>query len=433
MDLQNTIGVFFVQSRCYNIFMIYFSELKGKKVLSEDKITIGQLDDVIFSAITTPLITKLVVIDLQKNKQLIPITYLKKINNEIIIDKAFTTSILEENELFVLRNLLDKQIIDIKGNKIIRVNDVAFQEKGNDEVVKGIFYIAGVDVGLGGILRWLKIEDILYKLLGLLKIKLTSEFLSWADIQLLELVHGAVKLKKTEEKLNRIRPEDLADYLERTNVSSIEKILKIMDEKQAAEVVGNLNLSFQADIFKSFSSEQAAKVLHYLDPDDATDILLTLNQKRRKDILDKLPEKNKKDLEYLLSLSVTQIGTLMTTEYLSVRANDTIREVVDIIKKTTGDFSYLNHAYVNNKNDQLIGVFNLHELLLPDLDTPIYKFMIQDVIVVHLTTSVELALRKMIKYALQSLPVVDNNKKILGVVTIIDVIKSYLKKINKKV
>jgi len=407
--------------------MIYFSEIRSRKVYTEDQVYLGKLDDLIFLASVTPTITKLVINDLKNNVQIIPALYLKKINKKIIINKAFSTSTLQENELYVLKNLLDKQIIDIKGNKIIRVNDVALQEKGEEEKVKGTFYIAGVDVGLVGILRALGLEKSFRKLFKYLNISLKSEFLSWTDIQILELARGSVKLKRDELKLRKIKAEDLADYLERTNVSNIRKLLKVLDEKQAADVISSLNVNLQVDLLKNYNFEKVAKLLLYLDSDDAADILLTLPQRKIKEILSFFPENKKNKLQYLIDMSITQIGKLLTLEYLTVHPNDTVGEVINLIKKNTGDYSYLNHIYVVSETEQLIGVFDLHELLIEDLDTPTYKFMLQDVIIVYLTSAIELTLKKMLKYKLHSLPVVDNNKKILGIITIVDLIAAYLK------
>ena len=102
--------------------------------------------------------------------------------------------------------------------------------------------------------------------------------MSWADIQPLELIRGNVKLRK-REKLEKIRPEDLADYLEKTNVINARKFLKILDTEKAAEVIGNLNINYQTALFKNFHTDKAAKLISFLDPDEAVDVLLTLSKK----------------------------------------------------------------------------------------------------------------------------------------------------------
>jgi len=218
--------------------MLYFSEIVGKKVYTEDNIYVGYLEDMIFLVAENPIVTKIVIKNQAKEKLIISTDYLQKINKIIRIEKEFLGTNLEENELYLVKNLLDKQIIDLKGNKVVRVNDVAMQDKEK-------LSIAGVDVGIIGIFRRLRIgADNFFKIASFFNIKLASQFLSWADIQPLELIRGNVKLRKKEEKLEKIRPEDLADYLEKTNVINARKFLKKLDTEKAAEVIGNLNINF---------------------------------------------------------------------------------------------------------------------------------------------------------------------------------------------
>jgi len=389
--------------------MIYFSELKGKEVYTQDSVKIGKLEDLIFVSSNLPKITKLVIRDLSKNKIIISSDYLVKINKVIIVDKEFQSTELGENELFLVKNILDKQIIDIKGSKIVRVNDIAIQDKNG-------FYVAGVDIGLSGILRWLKLGDIVQKIDKFIPFNLPSQFLSWVDFQPLELTRGHVKLKKEELKLKTLRPEDLADYLEKTNIENVNKIIKMLDEKFASEVISNLNINYQTALFRHFPPEKAAELVKLIDIYEAVDILLTLSFKRREKILVLLNDEKRKEIECFFGLSKTPVGDLVHPDYLAVSPQNTALEVINRIKKETAGYYSLMYVYVINKENQLIGAFNLHELLLQDFDTPVYKFMIQNVIVVHLTTPIDLALRKMIKYRIVGLPVTDNNRKLIGLI-----------------
>lgn len=402
--------------------MIYFSELQGKKVITEDKVQVGVLEDIIFLASENPSITKIIVRNVLKQKLIIPTEYIQKFNHPIIINKNYIVSSLEENELHLVKNLLDKQIIDLKGNKVVRVNDVAIQDKGR-------LYIAGVDVGFLGLLRALKLEKPFINFFSRFGIKLRSIFLSWGDIQSLELVHGAVKLKRQEEKLKRIPPEDLADHLEKTNIANAQRILKILDEKKAAEVIESLNLNYRSALFKNYKPERAARLLSFIDPDEAVDILLTLNAKKRAQILEKVSENQRKIYDHLIHYSTTEIGSILTTEYMTTRPEDLVRETIKKIKTETMEFASLHTVYVINEKKELFGVFSLHDLLQQDLETPIYRFMAQNVVVLHLTTPAEIALKRMEKYRLSALPVIDNSHNILGVVTLIDLLKLFLNKI----
>lgn len=402
--------------------MLYFAEISGRPVRTDTGTALGRLTDLVFVARGQPLVTKLVVSS-GREQLLVPSSTVNKINAGITVQTGFTPGELSANELFVRKNLLDQQIIDIKGNKVVRVNDVAIQEKP-------YLTISGVDVGILGILRWFKLEQILNKLAAGLGRNMRSRFLPWTDIQPLELTRGKVMLKMEEEKLERIPPEDLADHLEKMNIANITRVLDILDPKYEADVIENLNPSFQQSLFRRFHNRHAATILAKIDPDEAADILLTLPPKRQEAMLAFLPPARAKEITTLLSLSTTPIGDLITTrDYLTTSPEHTARAVISDVKKKTQDYSYLNYIYVVNREEALVGVFNLHELLVQPQDAPVYKFMIQNLVVLHLTTPEQIAIKRMLKYKLHALPVVDEKRKILGIVSFDDLAEQVMPKI----
>ena len=396
--------------------MIYFSEILHKGIYTDQKIYLGKLKDLIFVVKDRPYITKMVV---GGEKEVVyPLSSLKSINGRLIIASDVVPTHLDENELYIHKNVLDQQIIDIAGNKVVRANDVVLQNKPE-------WYLSGIDISLYGILRWFGLERLLITMLKLLTIAPTPEILSWGDIQPLELARGRIKLKLEQDKLKKLRPEDLADYLELTNTESIKKILNTMDQEYAAMVIKNLNINYQTELFNKFSSEKAASVISLIEPDDAADILFTLDKQKRHEILTYLQDDYRKELMHLLDFAHTPIGEHMTTEYFTAFPDDSIKQVLRQIKEKTTDFEHLSYVYVLNKNNQLVGVCNMHELLLNDEDTPLYKFMISNLIAIHLNTPEEIAISKMLKYKLYALPVIDREKHILGIITL-DSITEYL-------
>jgi len=401
--------------------MLYFSELKGKRVITENGIALGKLNDLVFLAQTQPYVTKLVTGNPQK-PLIIPLTYLTKLNTKICISDAFTETVLVENELYVNKNVLDQQIIDIKGNKVVRVNDVALQEKPQ-------LMIAGVDIGIVGLLRWFGLDETFGKLLRLLGLTLTSRFLSWADIQPLALSRGKVVLRKEEGKLAQLRPEDLADHLETMGLRNVIHIIALLDDVHAARVIDNLNVSYQQNLFKEFAAERSAKIIECMDPDDAVDVLLTFSTRRREHVISHLSEARQQDLTDLFALSTTPIGGLITSKYFTATPEETSMVIRRRIRTETSDYSTLAYVYVVNKDHQLVGVISLHELLLQPNDVALYKFMNPSVVVLHLTTPLEIAVKRMFKYKVEALPVIGPDKELLGIVTIDDLAETILRKL----
>jgi len=409
--------------------MLYFSELDRKKVVTTDGIFIGYLDDIIFLLDNRPKITKIVV-DFNGQKTIINADAVHKFNSIVRIAKFYTQAELAENELFVKRNILDKQVIDISGNKIVRANDVIIHEQINLSSHLYECYISGVDIGLIGILRRLHIEHFMTKLIHIFGITIISSFLSWADIQPLDLARGSIRVKKEETKLQNIRPEDLADHLEQTNEINIKKFLKLLDRDFAADVISNLNINYQRDLFKNWGTEKSAEILEKLDADVGADILFTLSKKKREEILKNISSKKRTILQSLLSITRTPITKRISSEYIVAEPSETPRDIFKKLRKSAYEYESLDYVYILNKERQLIGVCNLLEILQQNEDVPIYKFMSQNLIEGYLKTPLEMVVYKIIKYRLHALPIVDTNKRLLGIIpfdNISDIIESKFK------
>jgi magnesium transporter len=153
-----------------------------------------------------------------------------------------------------------------------------------------------------------------------------------------------------------------------------------------------------------------------------------LSERRRNLITPLLTEDAKKQIDYLLNLSTTDIGNLATTDYFSAEPEETAMSVRRRMKRDTTLATPLTYVFVINKKKELVGVCNLHELLLQDGDTPMYKFMIPNVVAVYLTTPPEIAMKKMVKYKIYSLPIINDKRQLLGIVTIDDLVESMQEK-----
>ncbi len=401
--------------------MLYFAEISGIRVVSSSGTPIGRLTDLVFLASGQPLVTKLAVAS-ASGIRIIPITSATVLNGIIKLAANFQTTDIGENELSVKRHLLDQQIIDIKGNKVVRVNDVAIQEKP-------YLIVAGVDVGVLGIARWFHLEQFLNRVLARFGKAATSDFLAWENIQPVELSRGKVVLKREETKLTKLRPEDLADHLERLSVKNLTKILDLLPNEYEADVIQNLNISHQRMLFRTVKPTHAAQVLSRVDPDDAVDILLSLPPKRRDAILPLLPPEAKGPIDHLIGLSTTDIGGLATSDFFSANPEETAGNVRRRMKRDTDTATPLTYVYVINKKRELVGVCNLHELILQDTDTPLYKFMIPNVVAVYLTTPPAIAIKKMVKYKIYCLPIINEKRQMLGMVTIDDIIETIQEKL----
>ncbi len=402
--------------------MLFFSELIGKQVFSEDQHMLGRLRDIIFLNAETPQVTKILVEQQQKTK-LIGISSLRYIDHHIDIKWTIENIKSGDQELSAAKVLLDKQIIDLVGNKVVRANDIILQDIP-------MLSISGIDIGVSGILRRLGVERPIRIIAKFFRFDIPMTLLSWGDILTLELKDGQIKLKQQEERLSRIHEEDLADYLEMTNTQNVHTFLQTLDINKAAEIIENLSVNYQVDLFQRFEPKKAAQIILDISPDEAADILLALERAKRDKIMKILPHDKQNTLHRLMTFSRTPVGKLMTSEFCAIESHMTVREILRTIRHTTVDFSSVTAIYVLNRDDQLVGVFSPHELMMQDFDTPAYKFMVPEPIVVLLTTSIEVVIYKLFKYKIPCLPVINREKHILGVVTVDDLSDIILKKIQ---
>lgn len=398
--------------REYSFGMLYFSEVFGSKVFDRQRQYIGTLRDFVFIPIETPVITKFILRTKNKQDIILPIQLLKKNGRGFSIDATtLSPEEIKENEVSILRNVQDQQIMDIKGAKIIRANDVIIQDAPR-------YILSGIDIGIFGVFRWIKLAKIIADMIRRFNIQYKSEFLPWSDVQPLEVAKGKIILKEEKAKMKRLQPEDLADYLERSNTINVLKVLRLLDSQQAADVIADINTTAQMKLFNRIGPEKAAQTIALIDLDEAVDILLALTLEKRKEILAHLTGSKKQEILHLMHLSKTPIGQLMSTRFITVLSDITVRKALDEIRNETRDFSNMFYLFIKNSNNQLIGVISLHELLMQNMDDPVYKVMRQNIVVVRLTTPKEIAVQKMLKYHLYAVPVIDENRTMIGIVSL---------------
>lgn len=397
--------------------MLYFSEIKNKPVVTDDGVYVGKLKDLVFTFKDIAKVSKLLVqSDILHTALRIPVNDVVSFDDKVVISKGYVDFDLQENELYVGKNLIDKQIIDIEGRKVVRVNDAVIQIRRKKNI-----YITGVDIGLAGVLRWLKIESVGKKLGKLIGYRVVPHILSWKDVQPLELAEGRVVLNTQMEKLESFHPEDLADYLETTDIQNMIKTLDLVDKEFASEVIAELNLNYQIAIFEQIGIRKTLKILELMDPDEAVDVLLQFRKNKREKLLSSLPKEKQTELMGLIEMSQTTVGQYMTSEFLYVYKDETVTQINKKVKKYTEDFDFLFYIYVVNKQQQLIGVFSLHELLLQKANTKAHKFMHRNIVLAYLNTPIQTVIKRMITYKFYGLPVVGRDKKLVGTILLDDI------------
>ena len=328
--------------------------------------------------------------------------------------------------LFLLeRDLLDQQVIDVHGRKVVRVNDVELQVDAMIEAGRhhDILRIQSVDIGVRGairrLLRGLAPRAALHVLLD----RIPPRTIPWSFVDLIETDPARrIKLKISHEGLATLHPADIADIVEDLAPDEREAVFRTLDEDVAAETLEEVEPSVQKSIVESLDSERAADIVEEMDPDAAADLLADLPQDRTEQILVEMkPEASQEVVELLEHKEETAAGR-MTTEFLALPVSATVENAIGVMREFEGGIESVSTIYLVDSHGTLVGAVPLVKLVLAQSDTPLLSLTQEPLVLTHKQTSDSEVAELFDKYNLVTLPVIDEHNKLTGVITSDDVI-----------
>jgi CBS domain-containing protein/sporulation protein YlmC with PRC-barrel domain len=315
-----------------------------------------------------------------------------------------------DNDLYLCRDILDRQIIDTDGMRVVRVNDLELTR------VDGHFYVANVDIGAQGLFRRLGLGKVTERLFTRYSRNPHAGMISWDEVELLT-GDQPIRLKVPRAKIADLHPADLAEIISDLNQAQSSKFLETLDVKTVADVLEEVEPDFQASLVETMSDEKVADVLEEMAPDEAADLLAELPEDRSQELLRLMGDEDEEEVRKLLSYPEDQAGGIMTTEYVAVRPNLTAEHTIAVLRDTAQEAETVFYVYVTDEDDRLVGVFSLQDLVLAKPDTPVSEFMHHRVVCVNLLDSQEKVAQAVAKYNLLAVPVVDNQGRLHGIVT----------------
>jgi CBS domain-containing protein len=328
---------------------------------------------------------------------------------------------VETAHLFISRDLLDQQIIDVDGRKVVRVNDVHFQEQsvnGGQEL-----RVAEVEVGLTGAVRRLFQGVLPAAALRALEPWLSRAVIPWDFVDLIETDPlRRVKLKITHEKLARLHPADLADIVEELAPAEREAIFESLDEAVSADALSEVEPKVQKAIVESLDTEKAADILEEMDPDEAADLLAELSDETSEEILDDMETKEAREIEELLEYHERTAGGLMTKDFVAVPEAGTVDSAVEALRADREVAESTNTIFVLDAHRRLTGAIPLVQLFLSPPSTQLAEIKPLRLIFAHLDAHENEVVELFDKYNLLSLPVIDEDYHLAGVITADDII-----------
>ncbi|MCL5994611.1 MAG: CBS domain-containing protein [Chloroflexi bacterium] len=330
-----------------------------------------------------------------------------------------------EGDLYLARDVLDKQIIDTNGMRVVRVNDLEIAR------VNGHFYVANLDIGGMGLLRRLGLARVAKKIAASLGRELPSGVIAWSDTELLP-GDQPMRLKVPSDKIADLHPADLAEIISDLSRVESSKLLNSLDVKTVADTLEEVEPDFQASLVESMADEKVADVLEEMAPDAAADLLAELSEERSEELLNLMQREEAQDVRELLAYPVDSAGGLMNTEFISLRPDLTAEQAMAVLRQTAHEAETIFYVYVTDEQDKLIGVFSLQNLVLADPQTRVDQFMHHRIVSVNLKDSQDDIAQVISKYNLLAVPVVDDQKRLHGIVTADDALDKIIPTAWKK-
>jgi len=327
----------------------------------------------------------------------------------------------DEAWLAVQKDLLDQQIIDTAGRKVVRVNDINLAEQRTNGSVE--LRVTQVDVGLTGAVRRLLQGLASPSVIRRIQEKLPARLIRWEFVNLIEAdPMRRVKLRITHKKLERMHPADLADIMEELSPAERQAIIGSLDQETAAETLAELDKRLTTQIVEKLDPEKAAEIIEEMEPDQAADLLANLSPETSQELLREMPGDEAQEVRALLRFEENTAGGMMNTEFIFVGETATKDEVVEWIRSKDSNPDQLDTVFVINGEAKLSGAVTLGRLLLATPGQPMVELKAEPLVSVPAEAGEKEVFELFDKYNLRSLGVVDQAGRPIGAITVDDVV-----------
>jgi magnesium transporter len=323
----------------------------------------------------------------------------------------------DETSLLLERDLLDQQIIDINGHKVVRVNDVDLVwESSPDNPAILRLRIAEVEIGLRGAVRRV-LKGLPPSTVDRIAARFRASVIPWNYVDLIERDPARrVKLKIEQDRLSSIHPSDLADILEDLAPAERQALFESLNEEVAAEALEEVNPKMQQTLLESLDSEQVAGIVEEMDPGAAADLLSELSDERSEAILEEMDPEERQEVQELLEFSGDSAAGRMTTEYLALLEGATVADAVAALRVYEGDLDTVSEAYLLDSEGHIVAIISLVQLLMANAHDALADLPHGHIISCNVDANGRKVAELFDKYNLRALPVLDDDKRLVGVV-----------------
>lgn len=410
-------------------YFVFFSSLLGRPVVGADGSTIGRLADlVVATGEPYPPVESLVVQGKTGRWQL-PWNAIADVGPKALrlkpgAEPAAPRDTPIPDHIPLAEEILDRQIVDVEGAKLVRVNDLHFLK------VKGMLRLAHVDVGFRGLVRrlgWDRVVDGTVSVLNPRAHYLKADhFLSWKLVQPLDRAPGRVRLEVAQRVLATLHPADLAEIMEELDRQQRAVLFERLDVETAADALQETSPEVATELLEAVPPERAADILEEMEPDEAADALGELPGETRRELLDAMERPEAREVQELLEYQPHSAGGLMTPDLVALGPETTVTQALAAVRRKAEELAIVYEVFVAEPGGELKGLCTLKDLVAASPDVRLGNLMREAPATVAPEAHVRDVAEAAAKYNLLSVPVVDAAGALKGMVTIDDILSEVL-------
>ena len=402
--------------------MIHVSEILDLPVVDAEHRRLGRVDDLVVDS-TQGTVERVRIrrADARTVLAWAQVAVLSPDQGRVVLAEGAAPGSLESNgnegdALCLRRDVLDRQIIDVQGRKVVRVNDIVLEAQGDR------LYLRRVEVGLAGAVRRLLAGLVTPRLVRRLAAGLSQKDIPWDYVALVDPRSATIRLK-VHQQLTRMHPADLADIIEDLGRVERQTIVSSLDTETAALALSETEPSVQAAVVEEINPEKAADLLEEMPPDEAADILADLSEERSEAVLEAMEEDEAEDVRELLAFREDSAGGLMTSEFFRASEHWTTGDVLEALRGFDEQLAQeLDEVPVVTEDDTLVGMAPLVRLLRAAPDAPVTSACRSESASVAASATFAEVVDWFEKYHLRSLAVTDEHSRVVGLISVEDVL-----------
>lgn len=398
----------------------FLSDVLYTKVFDEDGDFLGRLWDIYVT--TEEGLPRAIGYKIKKNSESVncefkSIDFIEDSGKISIKVREARDIIVRKYSYLLSKHLLDKQIVDINGKKLVRVNDLRIAE------IAGELRVIAVDTGVMALGRRLGIEKAIKAFYNMINRKPLDSIVMWDSVESLEMVSDNLKLSVPYQKLSKLHPADLADILEEMDANYRKRVFESLDENLAADTLEEIEPDIQADILENMNSLKRTEVLDNMPNDEIADILDEVDEETAEKILLNMEKEDADEVRVLMEYEDETAGSIMNKDFIAFNINITAQETIDLLREMKPENEVAYYIFIVDESEKLQGIVSLRDLVVSSPQNKLRELMDMDIVKVKDSDTIDEAVETAVKYDLLSLPVVDDEDKLCGVIIMNDIIE----------